>query len=404
MKKKFTMLLMSLLAFVGVAKAEVTLPDAGKSYTVVAESHSSGAKPGWAINNEKTAMVSFGNTAIADEAQKEFAFVQNDGKVYLYSVWAKKFVNKNMSLTDALPIDEIMVENVDGGMYYFKYDNSHIMNIGGSKQLAPDGWSTKDGGNQYTLTIVQEEFDLTEALQILNNTVKITCNYVYNDNVKYTAIIETTPGVEYTIPALDYTKIVSCKIGEEEQTVTDGACIITVPEAAATVTVELASNFPFEVSTDYETATWYVLQIRSNNKKYVVKGESAPYANTTTTPTTEDALWAFVGNPFDGIQVLNKAAGAGKTLGLDGNNGVMLDGTTTWNITKGNGGFLLRVGNEGNKYFHDYGDKLQIWDSESAAGDHGSAFVVTSETEMISLATTAMGFASKLDTYAEASY
>ena len=58
MRKKFTMLLMSLLAFVGVAKAEVTLPDAGKSYTVVAESHNSGAKPGWAINNEKTAMVS----------------------------------------------------------------------------------------------------------------------------------------------------------------------------------------------------------------------------------------------------------------------------------------------------------------------------------------------------------
>lgn len=176
MKKTFTLLIAALLACVGVAKAQVTLPDANKSYTVVAEGHDSGVKPGWAINNEKTAMVSFGNTTIANDAQKEFAFIQHEDKVYLYSVWAEKFVNKDMSLTDALPIDDIKVENVDGGKYYFKYDDSHNMNIGGSKQLAPDGWSTKDGGNQYTLTIVNEEPDLSKALAILNKPEDIKYN------------------------------------------------------------------------------------------------------------------------------------------------------------------------------------------------------------------------------------
>lgn len=165
--KKLLLLFAVMLSAVG-AWAQGDLPF-NKACTVIAEGHNSGAKPGWAINNEKTAMVSFGNTAIADEAQKNFAFIQFNGKVYLYSVWAEKFVNKDMSLTNALPVDDIKVESVDGGKFFFKYDDSHNMNIGGSKQLAPDGWTTKDGGNQYTITEVDMDFDPSAALAILDN-------------------------------------------------------------------------------------------------------------------------------------------------------------------------------------------------------------------------------------------
>ena len=165
--KKLLLLFAVMLSAVG-AWAQGDLPF-NKACTVIAEEHDSGAKPGWAINNEKTAMVSFGNTAIADEAQKNFAFIQYDDKVFLYSVWAEKFVNKDMSLTDALPVDDIKVESVDGGKFFFKYDDSHNMNIGGSKQLAPDGWTTKDGGNQYTITEVDMDFDPSAALAILDN-------------------------------------------------------------------------------------------------------------------------------------------------------------------------------------------------------------------------------------------
>ena len=165
--KKLLLLFAVMLSAVG-AWAQGDLPF-NKACTVIAEEHNSGAKPGWAINNEKTAMVSFGNTAIDKEAQKNFAFIQFNGKVYLYSVWAEKFVNKDMSLTNALPVDDIKVESVDGGKFFFKYDDSHNMNIGGSKQLAPDGWTTKDGGNQYTITEVDMDFDPSAALAILDN-------------------------------------------------------------------------------------------------------------------------------------------------------------------------------------------------------------------------------------------
>ena len=165
--KKLLLVMALVLCGVG-AWAQGDLPF-NKACTVIAEGHNSGAKPGWAINNDKTAMVSFGNTAIADEAQKNFAFIQFDGKVYLYSVWAEKFVNKDMSLTNTLPVDDIKVESVADGKFFFKYDDSHNMNIGGSKQLAPDTWSKKDGGNQYTITEVDVNFDPAAALAILDN-------------------------------------------------------------------------------------------------------------------------------------------------------------------------------------------------------------------------------------------
>ena len=194
--RKITSLLMLLCVFAGTAWAQVTLPATDKAFTVIAEGHNSGAKPGWAINNEGTAMVSFGNTAVADEAQKNFAFIQYEGKVYLYSVWAKKFVNKDMALTDKLPVDDITVENVDGGKYFFKYDNSHIMNIGGSKQLAPDGWSDKDGGNQYTLTEAGS-FDPAAALAILNNSWEITYLFMYNGKHVATQTKKIEKGANY---------------------------------------------------------------------------------------------------------------------------------------------------------------------------------------------------------------
>ena len=165
--KKLLLVMALVLCGVG-AWAQGDLPF-NKACTVIAEGHNSGVKPGWAINNEKTAMVSFGNTEIAEEAQKNFAFIQFNGKVYLYSVWAEKFVNKDMSLTNTLPVDDIKYESVDGGKFFFKYDDSHNMNIGGSNQLAPDGWTTKDGGNQYTITEVDMDFDPSAALAILDN-------------------------------------------------------------------------------------------------------------------------------------------------------------------------------------------------------------------------------------------
>lgn len=303
-----------------------TLPATNKAFTVVAEGHDSGAKPGWAINNEGTAMVSFGNTTIADEAQKNFAFVQYDGKVYLYSVWAQKFVQKDMSLSVALPIDDIKVENVDGGKFYFKYDDSHNMNIGGSKQLAPDGWSTKDGGNQYTLTEVAD-FDPTAALAILDNSCTITYKFKYNGQEVATQTTKVTKGAGY--PAFT-----SLPWGVAATVPTGTADADEIVEIVCTIDT---SVLPFVPSATYDDANmkWYYLKFHSDNGYYLHHDEGQNYIDLGSRAidnNNKDAYtWAFIGDPFSGYKIVNRAKGDGYIL----SSSTTMAGTTgsdTWPI------------------------------------------------------------------------
>ena len=408
MKKKFTMLLASLFLVMGTAWAQ---PEEGQLYRIknVATSFyldiTSTQTNGIKINTLDETSLNQCFYFIPKDTENNVYYIKSANNQYVAIVNGSGW---DMCATNAVPNDNnsaeiTLVSTGEEKQYYLQTNN--IASWG--HNMAPnDDSNGAEGSPVYSDKAQSAKYVkwLFEEVQL--SIVELVVNYTLEGQNVKSITLQGVPGGEVEVPALDYTKIVSCKIGEEEQTVTDGACIITVPEAAATVTVELEANLPFEVSTDYENATWYALQIRPNkDTKYIVRSESAPYANSLTTPTSEDALWAFVGNPFDGVQVLNKAAGTGKTLALDANNNaVMTEGTTTWNITKGNGGFLLRNGNEGVNYLHDFNSTLKIWADNGAATDPGSAFVVTSEAEMISLATTAMGLASKLDTYAEASY
>ncbi len=383
--KRFTSLMLMLLCAVTTMFAQ-TLPATDKAFTVVAEGHNSGVKPGWAINDEGTAMVSFGNTAISNEAQKNFAFVQYDGKVYLYSVWAQKFVQKNMSLTDALPVDDIKVENVDGGKFYFKYDDSHNMNIGGSKQLAPNGWSIKDGGNQYTLTEVAD-FDATAALAILDNSCTITYNFTYNGNVVATQVTKINKGANY--PAFT-----SLPWG--------AAATVPTGTADADETVEIVCTvdtavLPFVPSATYDDANMKWYYVKNNNTYYLSHKADQGYialdnAVKTIDENNKDAFtWAFVGNPFDGYHIVNRATGNTHVLSsstsVEGNDAnvfpVMTELSTLasgnneyWIPTSSsdieNGFYLAQKGFASNR-LNNRGSKLAYW---TGGADGGSTFTV----------------------------
>ena len=383
--KKFTSLMLMLLCAVTTMFAQ-TLPATNKAFTVVAEGHNSGAKPGWAINNEGTAMVSFGNTAIADEAQKNFAFVQYDGKVYLYSVWAQKFVQKDMSLSASLPIDDIKVENVDGGKFYFKYDDSHNMNIGGSKQLAPDGWSTKDGGNQYTLTEVAD-FDPTAALAILDNSCTITYNFKYNDKVVATQVTKINKGANY--PAFT-----SLPWGAAATVPTGTADADETVEVVCTIDT---SVLPFVPSATYDDANMKWYYVKNNNTYYLSHKAGQDHialndAAKTIDENNKDAFtWAFVGNPFDGYHIVNRATGNTHVLSsstsVEGNDAnvfpVMTELSTLasgnneyWIPTSSsniaNGFYLAQKGFASNR-LNNRGSKLAYW---TGGADGGSTFTV----------------------------
>ena len=170
--KKFTLLIASLFITIG-AMAQF---DANKYYTVVAEGHSKGGSPAWAVNDDGTSFVSTGNTTIANEAQQYFAFITYNEATYIYSVSAKKFVKNDASLSadgaDAVTIEALTGTNA--GKYLFKFDNDHFINIGGVKQMVIDGWgdgaNEVDGGNTMTVTAAGEFTveDLAEATTLLS--------------------------------------------------------------------------------------------------------------------------------------------------------------------------------------------------------------------------------------------
>lgn len=196
------------------------------------------------------------------------------------------------------------------------------------------------------------------------SSVSVTYQY-YIDNVKmHEETKAETVGAAFNAPTFDY-----LTINYPEGNVT---------AETTTVRLDCEQTLPFETSTSFADATWYYMTIRSNNQKYVSKSETAPYANTAAINLSDDGLWAFKGNVFDGIQLINKGAGDGYTLGYDAtataSNIYMKESNTSWKIEEGIGGFTLRQGV--NEYAHDYSSNLQFWKNSSAATDPGSAFIV----------------------------
>lgn len=243
-------------------------------YTVVAEGHSSESEPAWAVNNEGTNFVSTGNTAIADDAQKEFAFVEHNGNTYIYSVHAKKFVMKDASLQATEEPDAVTVEKLGNGKYFFKFDDAHIINIGGSRQMTIDNWSRKDGGNQYALTECGG-FDPADAIEILSKVAE-TISFTFIDNAgnEYKGTYEGYRDETPNFPGVTFAN-----------TIWDGD--------AVTATV----NFPFTVSKAGETPNETLLAIY-NADKYIravgngVKVQTLLDNNNVAQPLDLNALWA----------------------------------------------------------------------------------------------------------------
>ena len=297
-----------------------TLPATNKAFNVEND------RGALAINNDGTALIGTPNVAIADVAQKNFAFVQHDGKVYLYSVWASKFVNKDCSLTNSQPVDAITVENVADGKFFFKYDDAHNVNLGGSGQIAVNSYATLDAGNQFTL-VENGDFDPTPALAILDNSCTITYNFTYNDNVVATQVTKITKGANY--PAFT-----SLPWGVAATVPTGTADADETLEIACTLDTEV---LPFVPSATYDDANmkWYYLKFHSDNGYYLHHDEGQDHIDLGSKAidnNNKDAYtWAFIGNPFEGYKIVNRAEGNGYIL----SSSTTMAGTTgsdTWPI------------------------------------------------------------------------
>ena len=154
----------------------------------------------------------------------------------------------------------------------------------------------------------------------------------------------------------------------------------TVPDAAsATVNVTVVGfNMPFTVSDGYDNATWYYLQGHASYSDRYVSTNGTEVVWSVGKGITEAYQWAFIGNPIEGIKIINKAAGA--TNFLQETNPLTLATTDkSWTIKQqtntswqsGANGFGL-WSEVNNQYVNTQGSTLKYWGSF----DQGSTFWV----------------------------
>ncbi len=156
-----------------------------------------------------------------------------------------------------------------------------------------------------------------------------------------------------------------------------------VVEGDQTFDIYVTVNTPFEASESFADAKWYeVINMHEPNKYLQYEGEEAEVYNMVTESlATDQYLWSFYGNPYDGYKVMNLAAGEGKYLHLDaagnGQAPLMTAEPTVWELgqkddhTFGlgvNGYWINRSGGAG-------GSEMRLWQS-GPASDQGSTLTV----------------------------
>ena len=143
-----------------------------KAYTATLPNHSAHAT-GWAVNTTdlKSIVYDLGLTQNNDDPNQQFAFLTPDegATYYLYSVGQSKYISNTGKLTES-PTHPIVFKNGNrAGTFVVWFDKNHIANVGGSGQMAIDGWGpdgvwgNADNGNSIVITPV-DDFNPTDAL------------------------------------------------------------------------------------------------------------------------------------------------------------------------------------------------------------------------------------------------
>ena len=232
-------------------------------------------------------------------------------------------------------------------------------------------------------TINQIENDLENAL------VDVTYRVMFNGAVVGTATAQAMPDTKPSMPE-------SLKRGFVTFSDPD-VSVITRTDNVVTYTATWTG--PFEISTDFATAHWYDMAMRgtwyvTSAAKDSTDGDAYVTQNANTMGLVEESYhWAFMGNPWEGFKILNKAEGEGKSFGVTDdqktNAGIPTvmddaEGSHEWKIVPSTntgvpaGSFCLNVPGT-NLYINQYGGaggKVKFWDSTNNIGDPGSAFTI----------------------------
>ena len=313
-----------------------------------------------------------------NDSHYQFALLKNtSGSYFLYSISANKFVNKTGNLVNyAEPI--LFKAGQNNGTFVLYFDASHYINMGGSKQLSIDNWSTADEGNSYTITQVAEFFPSEELLNSIEP-ISVAVNYNVGEKTYSTAnksfYLNSPVNAEKFTTDLNGTYLTFASTDVE-----------TVTAETTTINVTCTAQTPFVISENFENAKWYMVNMHSNENNYMwtaaitdsnpaltVVNKGSVYKETTAPDDTR--LWCFVGD-ICGFKIYNKAVGSAYTMNKtsDGDNAISwgeAESGTLYRLQKtassiSNGFCFLPIGHT--NYLNHRGTTIQGWTSR----DEGS--------------------------------
>ena len=385
--KRFTLILASLFLSLGAVNAQevyvTNLNDLSNEKTYLIESarcvliNSANVTSGLATTNG-TAVGTVARSI--DDVNQQFQILKDGDSYYLYNVGAGKYVTDGGAWADekgtALTITDVSGENAG---YPWKlsmgstYLNSQDPGQTGAGIIV-DGWSTTDPGNCYRII----DIEATKALE----TVDVTYTFTYGGVTIYTQTATVEKGAAY--PAIDTTKFA---FGFTATTPT--GTVDTDTEK----TIELTATFSWADSYENITA-WYYLDLKDGKYLFYEEGQTnIPLTKTAVDSNNKDAYtWGFIGDPVNGFQIVNYAAGESMILsssttmaGAEG--GSTYPVMTAMPVPEGNnthwvftasanrtGGFYIGQKDNASNRLNSRDDKLAYW---TGGADAGSTFIMT---------------------------
>ena len=174
--------------------------------------------------------------------------------------------------------------------------------------------------------------------------------------------------------------------------------LATAEDEGRTFVIECElEDMPFKPSSSYDMACWYSLKIRDTKNVYY-DSASGKFACSTTAQSGNNALFAFVGNPFSGYRIVNRALGNSKAIGGAVSNNAhvsAVDYTTApaFMFENNSDHLVFRNSSHSQGYLNDVNDNLGYWTTDAAATDGGSSLIFTLESDIHELSVGDAGYA-----------
>lgn len=401
--KKFTFLIIALLAIAGYAKAEVDASIATKKVTAVGAATTTIDTNAWYLlyNQGRGCYVSEETTsfrmrltsnfvtpvAAVEKAGYLFQFEStgNDNEYYIKSGNGLYFtINHGGSGVSTEPVAYTIAQIGDnaGHFYGVMVSDGRVLN-GNEAGGTLAGWNTTIP----TSTGANDDYQFLPVTMEEATFINGVYNFTYNDEVKYTQNFTVEDGADfpdYTI-SLPYSVTAAAKPTDK----------VSAENATQTIELTLAlGELPFTVSTLEndgsfgENMHWYTLTLRDHDLTYDAASNKNVSANVAT--KTPANFYAFTGNPFDGYKLFNYVAGPSKiawSATVD-DSGTAIPFTelsqvtdnTDWMLFQNGEAWTLRREDVSNGYINERNGALSYWTSSNAATNIGSKLTINEVT------------------------